>query len=638
MSAHGGIFHLDGATVTPDRLSVLSRSLDRRGPDGGGIYSNGALGMAHRAFHTNRASKLESQPLTSRYGHVLTWDGRLDNREELIGKLGDTIEDVRTDAALVLAAYLRWGMDWFAKLIGDWSLALWEPKKKTLLLARDFPGNRPLYYRISKTSVLWSTELETFLDLAVDPPRLNDAYLMRFLAFNPEVGDTPYMDVSPVLPGHVVSIRDGAVEVHKAWEPDLAAEIRYGRDLEYEEHFRDLFWGAVRGRLRAQGVVWAELSGGLDSSSIVCVADEILQGEAVESERVETFSDIYSQSSSTDEREYIGYVEKKRGRRGQHLEESEYQLFLPGETITYFSRPQPNLGRSTKLALLMAQNGARVLLSGQGGDGVMWSMERPCLDLTDMLAAKDLRKLHARIKAYSLHTGRTYWDLFWTDAVNSQAARSTSVSSRRMANDPWINWSLFTKCQREQTVDTLAAMDSSLPASRRISYKLISDAIRILSLHHFRTCGMIDASYPYLDRRLIQFMLSVPFEQKLRPGITRSLHRRAVRGVLPQEILARRGKTGAEECLCRALGREWQAVQSLFGPDARVVRRGYVDLPKLLAAMNEARDGRHPDVYSLMRVISLEVWLRGLELRVAVQPAEDMKADLACEAAFSLES
>lgn len=111
-----------------------------------------------------------------------------------------------------------------------------------------------------------------------------------------------------------------------------------------------------------------------------------------------------------------------------------------------------------------------------------------------------------------------------------------------------------------------------------------------------------------------------------------------MRGVLPQEILARRGKTGAEECLCRALGREWQAVQSLFGPDARVVRRGYVDLPKLLAAMNEARDGRHPDVYSLMRVISLEVWLRGLELRVAVQPAEDMKADLACEAAFSLES
>jgi asparagine synthase (glutamine-hydrolysing) len=638
MSSHGGILHFHGAVVTPDQLSVLSKSLDGRGPDGGAVYSDGPLCMAYRAFHTSRASKLERQPLTSPYGLILTWDGRLDNREEIIAKLGDTGQDVQSDAALVLAAYMRWGIDCFAELVGDWALALWDTKKKALLLARDFPGNRPLYYRINKTSVIWSSELETFLDLAVGPPTLNDAYLIRFLAFNPEVSDTPYADVSAVLPGQVVSICDGAARARQAWQPDLSAEIIYETDAEYEEHFRSLFRKAVRGRLRAEGALWAELSGGLDSSSIVCVADEILKSERVECERVETFSDIYSQSHTTDEREYIGYVEKKRGRRGLHLDENAYQLFLPSETLTYLSRPQPNLGRSTKLAQLMAENGARVLLSGQGGDGVMWSMERPCLDLADMLAAKQLRKLHARIKAYSLSTGRTYWDIFWTDAVNSHDARPTFASSRRMANDPWINWRLFAEFQQEQTETALAANDSSLPASRRVSYKIISDAVRILSLQHFRTCGMIDASYPYLDRRLIQFMLSVPFEQKLRPGSTRSLHRRAMKGILPEEIQSRQGKTGAEECLCRALGREWQTVLSLFGEDARVVRRGYVDLPQLLAAMNKARDGRHDDVYSIMRVISLEVWLRGLEARTRTRPVEYSTAQLAREVAFSFES
>ena len=111
-----------------------------------------------------------------------------------------------------------------------------------------------------------------------------------------------------------------------------------------------------------------------------------------------------------------------------------------------------------------------------------------------------------------------------------------------------------------------------------------------------------------------------------------------MKDILPQEIQSRQGKTGAEECLCRALVREWQTVHSLFGEDARVVRRGYVDLPQLLAAMNKARDGRHDDVYSIMRVISLEVWLRGLEARTRTRPVESSTAQPAREVAFSLKS
>jgi asparagine synthase (glutamine-hydrolysing) len=612
MSAHSGMYHFDGREVRPDSLATLGRSLERHGPDGGATYSNGSLAVAYYAFHTNKESRFEKQPLFSRFGHVLTWDGRLDNREELINQLLDKLEDDHTDAAIAITAYLKWGIDCFARLIGDWALALWEPKDKSILLARDFPGNRPLYYGLRDMSVVWSSELETFLDLGRDFARLNNRYLMSFLVSYPKVNDTPYSDVVSVPPGHVASIRDGVVTLHKCWEPNLEAQIQYQDDSEYEAHFRDLFRACVRSRLRAQGVIWAELSGGLDSSSIVCIANEMLKDEGVQASDVETISYVYNHSTSADEREHIRYVEAKIGRAGYHLEETEHSLFFPTAKSPYLSRPQSGIGRSTKVARLMEQKGVRVLLSGQGGDSVMWSLSRPCLELADLLAARSLCKLHERIKAFSLHTGRTYWNLFWADAVHSLSSELIAIDNRRMGIDPWINWDLFKELkQSDTTVST--STPQSLPVSRRVAYGFLLDTVCILSLQHFRTCGMIEATYPFLDRRLIQFMLAVPFDQKLRPENTRSLHRRAMKGILPQEIETRQTKPGAEEFVCRALNREWSAIQPLFTADARVVRHGYVDLPQLLIALDKARDGRAQDIFSLIRVISLEVWLRGLE-------------------------
>src|SRR5215813_13016225 len=146
MSALGGIYNFDGAPVDDGMLLSLSRGLAGRGPDGGQEVKLGSVSMVYRAFHTNRESRLERQPLVSASGCILAWDGRLDNYRELLAMLRDKVRGHQTDAAIVIAAYRKWGVNFLSRLIGDFALSLWDPQLKRLLLARDLVGTRPLFY------------------------------------------------------------------------------------------------------------------------------------------------------------------------------------------------------------------------------------------------------------------------------------------------------------------------------------------------------------------------------------------------------------------------------------------------------------------------------------------------------------
>src|SRR5712671_4475874 len=127
MSAIGGIYNFDDAPIDGQLLATLGSRLNARGSDGGSEVVFTSIGMSYRAFHTNKESRLEKQPLVSTSRHLLTWDGRLDNRKELISEQRDDLHGVYTDVAIVMAAYLRWGVDFLPRLIGDFALSLWDP-------------------------------------------------------------------------------------------------------------------------------------------------------------------------------------------------------------------------------------------------------------------------------------------------------------------------------------------------------------------------------------------------------------------------------------------------------------------------------------------------------------------------------
>src|SRR5712691_1433437 len=336
MSVQTGVLNFDGLPPDRNQLGGLSRSATRYGPDGESIYIDESVAMLYRPFHTTPESRFERQPERLSDGSVLTWDGRLDNREDLTTVLHLQVGDSPTDVDIVKASLERWGVDCLGKIIGDWALVIWNPREKELLLARDYMGIRSLFYRPTSRQVIWSTDLASLVGTG-GPLTLSEEYLAGYLITWPDAHLTPYREIHAVPPGHLVCIRDGIVSLRHHWAFNSSFTTYYRTDAEYEERFRVLFRQAVRRRLRCESSVLAELSGGLDSSSIVCMADDLLVREGLQAPPVETFSFCDRGEPDEDDFLYFTKIEEHRGRIGHHAEVSgvgdsfsfRYEEFVP---------------------------------------------------------------------------------------------------------------------------------------------------------------------------------------------------------------------------------------------------------------------------------------------------------------------
>ena len=199
------------------------------------------------------------------------WHGRLDNRSDLVRQLGGPIAGPSSDGSLLVAAYERWGIAGLGRVIGDWGAVLSDPRRRAMVLASDFSGVRPLYYHRRGREVLWSRSLEGLLD-HVDACALDDQYIAGYLTIGGYPGRTPYAGVHAVMPGAAVRLTGDGAALSAFWRPPTSDGVRCQDEREYEEQFRALFRDAVASRLQARAPVAAELSGGLDSSSVVCMA------------------------------------------------------------------------------------------------------------------------------------------------------------------------------------------------------------------------------------------------------------------------------------------------------------------------------------------------------------------------------
>src|SRR5229473_656601 len=319
MSVQFGRWNFGGQPAAPDYVEKVSAALAPYGPDSNESYSKGAVKILYRAFHTTKESRHESQPHVSPSGAVITWDGRLDNRAELVSGLRDVLAFDSTDVAIVASAYEKWGADCFAKLIGDWAVSIWNPSNRSLILAKDPIGTRHLYYSIDTDQITWCTILDPLVRFSGKTFALNEEYIAGWFSMFPAAHLTPCVGIHSVPPSSYVLLRRGKHAVRKYWDFDPGKRIRYRTDSEYEEHFRAVFREAVRRRLRSDSPILAELSGGMDSSSIVCMADTIIARGVAETPRLDTISYYNDSEPNWNERPYFTRVEEKRGRAGCHI-------------------------------------------------------------------------------------------------------------------------------------------------------------------------------------------------------------------------------------------------------------------------------------------------------------------------------
>jgi asparagine synthase (glutamine-hydrolysing) len=557
-------------------------------------------------------------PLLERDGLLLAWDGRLDNRAELARSLGARAEETG-DLGLIGRAWETWGEAFPDRVIGDYALALWDSRRRCLLLARDPFGTRPLFYAQRGGELLFASTLTALRAAWPLPAEVDDEWMASYLIGVRDVERSPLRNLRTVPPGHTLladGIGGNGVTLRRFWQLDPEREERCRDDGEYEERFRNLFVEAVRCRLPAAEPAFAELSGGLDSSSIVCAADRLLRDGDVTTPGLVPISEVYSRSRTADESAYIQIVEQHTGRPSHRLTEEDCPI-LAGVEEHWFEVPivlQCFLARHRRTLGLMREHGARVLMSGVGGDQILRSQVGMPVDLANLARTGRFRDIPAALGHWHREQRRPYAELLWQGLITPLLPRSlrTRLAPPPVTLPDWYNREFARRMDLRGRLAAVGDERISLP-TRRLQSALVELAVR-------NTAWRYDAGperplllvFPFLHRPLVEFCLAVPPGQLVRPGQTRSIHRRALRNLLPPEIVQRPDKRGPMEPMLRAVAAQWPAVSRLL-PDARVCQRGYLEPAAFRRALEEARFGKPERKLFLLQVIALEVWLRQVE-------------------------
>ena len=358
------------------------------GPDGDRRWQGPTASLLYRPLHAEPGS-CDRKLLSTVDGFVLCLDGRIDNWTDLKEQnYGHDVESV------VLNVYRSKGTAGLSLLVGDFALAIWDPTQQVLLVACDPLGRRPLYTLQRGEYFSWASQARPLLDAWGMMREVDSEYIADYLINNPS-SHSPYLAVEQVHGGDAVVVTPGRIAREKYWSLQPNQTIEYPDDAQYEEHFREIFVEAVRCRLPENTPVFCELSGGVDSSSIVCAADDVCQQREGSRARIRTVSFVFNRSRSADEREYIALVEEQRRLRGLHVSEDDCPLLgvlpssvqpdWPTNTLIFFQRYH-------RTAAEMKASGARVLLNGIGGDQLFWSEPPVVLCLADLLIERKVRR------------------------------------------------------------------------------------------------------------------------------------------------------------------------------------------------------------------------------------------------------
>jgi asparagine synthase (glutamine-hydrolysing) len=383
MSGICGLVNFDGAPVGPDLLRKMAETVAYRGPDGIHYWVNGNVGFAHLALNATPESLRETQPLVGPRGNVvLIADARVDNRDELISTLtakGYLQEKDPTDADLILAAYECWGETCPEHIIGDFAFAVWDARKQQLFCARDALGIKPLHYAWAGRTLCVASEAQQILQHPAVPCRLNEVAMADYLVgcFDDEQS-TLFVDVQRLPPANRLIATQTGSHTDRYWDIDPAARIIYRRDEDYATHFLDLFRRAVSDRLRTQaGTVGITMSGGLDSCSVAAIAQQTLT-RSNGSPRLVAYSYAFDRLKECDERTYSRAMAAELGIEVKYIDAERF-WFL-GDPVAFCpSLETPFLGwESLERNMLsrLQDQGGRVLLTGQGGDSLLWGSAR----------------------------------------------------------------------------------------------------------------------------------------------------------------------------------------------------------------------------------------------------------------------
>ncbi|WP_162537104.1 asparagine synthase-related protein [Granulicella sp. WH15] len=612
MSIIFGLKRNDNEHVDEAQLMALSMATSRYAADGTSVRGGSRIGMGFQPYHTHQRSHLEHGPMVDDSGNIVTLDGRLDNHVELSSELG--LDNYVSDSTLILAAFERWGEQCFSRLIGDWAISLWSRHEDSLYLARDHAGTRSLYYEQSDKGLLWSTFLETFHADGFSR-QLDEGYMARYLACQPLCGRTPYSGVFLVPAAHYLKFRDRQSSSMAHWQWMAKEEIHYNNDKEYENHFFDLFRQSVKRRIGSGAPILAELSGGMDSSSIVCMADHIRRSDDPnDTDLLDTISYYDDREPEIDELPFVHAVETLRGKAGVHMEASYVErtfdsvppsdgcYLLPGADSSWPLRER-------RLIEAIGTDKHKVILSGTGGDEVMGGVPNPLPELGDYMITGRIPTLLAKSTLWCLPK-RLPLLLMIADvfAYLAQLYRPQKLNTELLP--PWMNAGSLTTDGTMLSHETPFLPPSRIENGR--TWWIIQETLPHLYPSYRRRW---EYRYPFLDRDVDDFLFRIPREQLLRPRHKRSLQRRSLSSLLPAEVLNRSRKAYAVRGISLALQDVSEKLTEILDHSVAVQKK-IVKRETYISQFRDCANGiGQGNVVGLMRLLLFESWIRNSSVK-----------------------
>ena len=617
MSSISGILHLDNSPVREKITTKMVEAMAYRGPDGQHTWHNGPVALGHCHFWTTPEDVGETQPIGTGDGryHIVA-DARIDNRDELISALKYDIhrlDKTSTDAQLILAAYSHWGEQCAAKLIGDFAFAIWDARDQTLFAARDVMGIRPFLYTKVDGVFYFASTVGAILAALPQRPALNEPFMIEYLrgSLEPWVCQTVYAGINRLPPAHSLMISHG-----KRQSPRLYYVFGQGPPPDCHSYadwiagFRSVLDEAIRCRLRSQSPVGMAVSGGQDSSAIACTAHEI--GEQNNNlPEVRLYSTIFNNTPGADEKEYFDRI-------AAHCRDFA-SIRIPSDDLWALSEfgtegnypleePELLLLRSHTLAMLgsPAADGCRVVLWGNGGDILMGLnvYEDP-----NLLFSLGWREMLAEYKFYS-GKARTILRKYVRPFLPAFVLRWRShrnylgTAINKLQPQPLINCPL----EHGYLVPAL-----NTPVARHLHHLIRSPSfiVKNSSIDTLVAYSGVEQRLPYLDRRLIEFVLHLPLPLLSYRGGRRIVLYMSMEKTLPEPVRKRWDKADFSGLTRRGLKQERTKVDDLL-TGSRLAARGWINEKVLRREIaNYCRKGSGIPPFN--NALCLEAWLRQVE-------------------------
>ncbi|MBL4618135.1 MAG: asparagine synthase (glutamine-hydrolyzing) [Robiginitomaculum sp.] len=558
-----GILNLLGEPIPSieHKVNVLGELIKHRGPDGEGRWANASneVGLAHQRLTIIDLSDMGAQPMHAQNGTSLTFNGEIYNyielREQLSNKWGF---QTNSDTECIFAAYEQWGDQCVDHLRGMFAFALWDEKKKKLLLARDRFGIKPLYYALLGEQLVFASEIKALLPF-LPAITTNPLALTEYITFQQPMTDLTMFDgVRQLMPGHIMSVQNGNSKIHKYWDVVFDHDDSMTLDS-CQQRIRELMSDSINVHLRADVPIGSYLSGGIDSSLVAMMAKQ------QDSQNTQTFHGKFTCHPGYDESHFAQMVADQSDLQMHSIDISSADFIQNIDKIIYhLDHPIAGPGSFPQyMVSQLASKHVKVVLGGQGGDEIFGGyarymvgyLERLLLGALDgelntgkfPISFGDIVPNLTVLKEYKPLMGQFFAKGLFEDLPSRYfrlVDRSTDMQDE-------VDWGVLDKGHARNAFDEAFHSQTAFPDGQgqdfdrmtHFDFKRLLPALLQIEDRMSMAHG-IESRVPFLDHNLVEFMATVPNKIKFEGGKLKQLLKSTYKDILPKPIVERRDKMG----------------------------------------------------------------------------------------------